>query len=440
MEMTDLSTINLPPHNIEAEEAVLGSLLIDPEAITRVVPILSPDDFYVRKNGWIYDAILALHNRRDPIDYVTLCTELENRHQIDEIGASYIAQLINSVPSAINVAAYAEHVQTSAARRRMLGVASLVAQLAYATDQPLEDALAQVEGAILDLRGQIDHHDRLRPLQAIVNELYDVIATYHATERPPGIPTGIKELDALLGGGLQPATLNLVAARPGDGKSAKAARTALHAAQNGKRVALFSLEMDALEVVSRLVQIEVGLDLKRRLNDEGWRQFTDVSGRLADLPIYIDDTPDIRISDLRAKCIRLSVEQGLDLVLLDYVQLARATQRQGSRYLEVGAVSRGLKHLAQELRIPIVAAAQLGRGADGRRPTLADLRESGNLEADADTVLLLHRPDDNADQEAPTVRTEFILAKNRQGPTGHFHMVFHKPQLRFYPIAAESAS
>ena len=439
--MTQQTVKPTPPHNVEAEEALLGSLLVDPEAIPRVAPILGPEDFYVRRNGWVYEAVLALQQRHEPVDFLTLCGELERKGRLEEIGGqAYIARLVEAVPTALHAEAYARRVREAAVRRRMLEAAVLTARLAHDLDTPLDEALSRIESVLLDLRGRIPHQDRLQPLSRLVPDLYDAVEQYHLSGQPPGIPTGLPDLDRLLGGGLRDGTLNIVASRPGVGKSALLTGIGLHAARSGLPTAFFSLEMSTLEVLSRIVQLHTGLDLRHCLDEEEWARFVDAAGRLSDLPLFLDDTPDLSVADLRAKALRLALDHGLRLLLVDYVQLARAPGRFDSRYLEVGAISRALKHLAQELRIPVVAAAQLGRGAEGRRPTLADLRESGNLEADADTVLLLHPVEEAADLTSPMVETAFILAKHRSGPTGSFHLLFHRAPLRFYPIVREEGT
>ncbi len=423
----------LPPHKIEAEEATLGALLIDPKwAIPQVQPLLKGQEFYLQKHRWLYAVILDLYARHEPVDFLTVTTELEKRGQLEAVGgALFITQLLNAVPSAASVISYAREVQQPHVRRRILDACSAAARLAYDAQRPIEQVVAEAEGLFLTIRDDLAYQERLQPFAQTLQQLYDEAAALYHNGIPLGVATGVPTLDELLGGGLHKGTLNIVAARPGVGKSVLLATLAVHALRLNVPTALFSIEMRGLEVAGRIVQKELGLDYTH-LQEDDWPRFADGLGPLSEFSLWIDDSPRLAIEDLRTKVRQLYAQQQLGLVLLDYIQLAETHQRLDSRYLTIGHITRELKHLAQELQIPIVAASQLGRDADHRRPTLGDLRESGNQEADADMVLLLHRP--NGVDNAPLVETEFILAKHRQGQTGLFSMVFHKAQLRFVPL------
>ncbi len=423
----------LPPHNVEAEEATLGALLIDPKlTIPQVQPVLKGREFYLQKHRWLYAVLLDLYARREPVDFLTVTTELTKRGQLEALGgAVFITQLLDAVPSAANVLSYAREVRQTHMRRRILDASSAAARLAYAAQRPIEQVVSEAEGLFLPIRDDLAYQERLQPFAQILQQLYDEAAALYHNGIPLGVATGIPALDKLLGSGLRKGTLNIVAARPGVGKSVLLATLAVHALRLNVPTALFSIEMRGLEVGGRILQKELGLDYTR-LQEHDWPRFVDGLGPLSEFPLWIDDSPRLAIEDLCTKVRQLYAQHNLGLVLLDYIQLAETHQRLDSRYLTIGHVTRELKHLAQELQIPIVAASQLGRDADHRRPTLGDLRESGNQEADADVVLLLHRP--NGVDNAPLVETEFILAKHRQGQTGLFSMVFHKAQLRFVPL------
>ncbi len=423
----------LPPHTIESEEATLGALLIDPQwAIPQVQPLLKGPEFYLQKHRWLYAVLLDLYARHEPVDFLTVTTELEKRGQLEAVGgALFITQLLNAVPAAASVISYAREVQQTHVRRRILDACSAAARLACDAQRPIEQVVTEAEGLFLTIRDDLAYQERLQPFAQLLQQLYDEAAALYHNGIPLGVATGIPALDKLLGSGLRKGTLNIVAARPGVGKSVLLATLAVHTLRRQVPTALFSIEMRGLEVTGRILQHELGLDYTR-LQESRWPRCGAGVGPFAEFPLWIDDSPGLAVEDLCTKVRQLYTQHNLGLVLLDYIQLAEMHQRLDSRYLTIGHVTRELKHLAQELQIPIVAASQLGRDADHHRPTLGDLRESGNQEADADVVLLLHRP--NGVDNAPLVETEFILAKHRQGQTGLFSMVFHKAQLRFVPL------
>jgi replicative DNA helicase len=385
------------PHNVEAEEAVLGSLLIDPEAIFRVSPFLKPDDFYIVKNGWIYDAILSLHEHRQPADFVTVCDELENRTQLEEAGgAAYIASLINVVPTAIHVEAYARIVERTAIRRRLISAAGQIASFAYEEDQPVDEVIDRSESVLFSISQRHAARD-LVPVKQVLADYYDRIAyLYEHRGEPLGIPTGFIDLDKLLGG-LQRSDLIIIAARPGVGKTSMLLAIALTAARRFKqKVALFSLEMSNEQLVQRLMSSETGIDSQRlRLGDlkeTEWPKFAEAAGRLSDAMMFIDDTPGISALQLRTKARRLHAEYGLDLIMVDYLQLMSGDTRGENRVQEISYISRALKGLARELNVPLIAASQLSRAVEQRhdkRPILSDLRESGCLRGDS----LVHMAD-----------------------------------------------
>ena len=427
------------PHNIEAEEAVLGSLLIDPEALFRVSPFLADDDFYLQKNAWIYQAILALHERREPVDFVTLCDELERQERLEEIGgAAYVTHLINAVPSAIHVEAYGRIVEQDSIRRKLINAATRIAQIAYQESEEIDQAVDRAEQALFSVSQRRITRD-LTPVQDIIRRYYDRIEyLYDHRDEPLGVPTGFADLDRLLGG-LQRSDLILVAARPSVGKTSLGISMARHAANRRQRVAIFSLEMSSEQVVQRMVSAETGIDAQRLrlgdLKDNEWPLFVRAAGRLSDLPIYIDDTPSLSVLQMRTKARRLHAEHGIDLILVDYLQLMTTGERWSEgRVQEVSYISRSLKGLARELDVPLVAISQLSRAVEQRServPILADLRASGSLEQDADVVMFIYRDEIyNPDTEKQNI-ADIIVAKHRNGPTGTVQLFFRDRLAQF---------
>ncbi len=437
----------LVPHNVEAEEAVLGSLLIDPEALFRVSPFLAPDDFYLQKNGWIYDAILALHERREAIDFVTLCDELERQERLEEIGgAAYVTHLINAVPSAIHVEAYGHIVEHAAIRRRLINAASQIAQLAYQEGEDIDQAVDRAEQTLFSVSQRRITRD-LTPVQDVIRRYYDRIEyLYDHRDEPLGVPTGFIDLDRLLGG-LQRSDLILIAARPAVGKTSLGISVARHAASLGQHVAIFSLEMSSEQVVQRMVSAETGIDAQRLrladLREDEWPLFVQATGRLSDLSLFIDDTPSISVLQMRTKARRLHAEHGIDLILVDYLQLMTAGDlRHEGRVQEVSYISRSLKGLARELDVPLVAISQLSRAVEQRtnkRPILADLRASGSLEQDADVVMFIYRDElYDPDTEEQNI-AEIIIAKHRNGPTGSVQLFFRDRLAQFLDAETRQA-
>jgi len=426
------------PHNVEAEEAVLGALLIDPEALFRVASFLRPEDFYVQENGWIYQAILALHERREPVDFVTLRNELEARGQLGEVGgAAYIAQLIDAVPTAIHVEAYGRIVEEAAIRRRLIGAAGDIAQLAYREEQEINEVMDRAEQALFSISQRRITRD-LAPIQDVIRQYYDRIEyLYDHRDEPLGVPTGFVDLDRLLGG-LQRSDLIIVAARPGMGKTSLCLSFARNAARLGKHVAIFSLEMSAEQVVQRLISAETGIDAQRlrlgHLEEDEWPLFVHATGVLSELPIFIDDTPSISALQLRTKARRIHAEHGLDLVLVDYLQLMVGDVRVENRVQEVSYISRMLKGLARELSVPLVAASQLSRAVEQRtnkRPVLSDLRESGSLEQDADVVMFIYREEMYKPETERQHIADILVSKHRNGPTGRVQLFFRQQLAQF---------
>jgi replicative DNA helicase len=432
----------LQPHNVEAEEAVIGSLLIDPDAIIRVATFLNPKDFFLQKHGWIYEAILTLHSRREPADLITLTDELDRQGHLDELGGpAYLTDLINVTPTSIHVEYYAKIVERTALLRRLIGAATEIAQLAYEDSEEVSEIIDQAESIIFGVTERRADRD-LKPIRQAIDRYYDLIEyrSQHQGELM-GIPTGLKDLDKLLGG-MQRSDLIIVAARPGMGKTSLALSMALQASRKwSKRIAIFSMEMSDEQLVQRLLSAETGIDSQRlrlgQIRDDEWPVFIQATSLLADTSIFIDDTPAISVMEVRTKARRLEAEHGLDMIIVDYMQLMRGERRSENRQQEISYISRSLKELARELNIPVVALSQLSRAVESRhdkRPMLSDLRESGSIEQDADVVMFIYRDEIyNPDTEFPNL-AEIIVAKHRSGPTGLFSIYFKKQLAQFVDL------
>lgn len=427
----DLRTEQLAPHSIEAEEAVLGSILIDPDALYEVLPFLRADDFFIVRHAWIWEALVNLHERRDPIDYLTLINELEQMGRLEEVGgAAYILGLINKTPSALNVEGYGRIVERMAVRRRLIDAAGRIVRVAHSEETDIDEVLNQAEQAIFEVTERRLARD-LVPIREVVSAYFDRVSVLaRQQEEVLGVPTGFVDLDRLLGG-LQKSDLIIVASRPGMGKSSWLNSVVLHAARNRQRVALFSLEMSNEQIVQRFISAETNIPSHKlregRLDERDWAQFVAATQRLGEMPIFLDDTPAISTQEVRTKARRLYMEYGLDLIAIDYLQLMTTPFRTENRVQEISYISRSLKQLARDLNVPVIAAAQLSRAVDQRddkHPRLADLRESGSIEQDADVVLFLYRESYYKPDTPLGHLTEVHVAKHRNGPTGTVNLVF----------------
>jgi replicative DNA helicase len=425
LEENPVAETQVVPHNREAEEAVIGAVLINPEAYYDVAAFLLADDFYIHRNRWVWEAFTRLHERRSPIDLLTVSEELDHMGQLADIGGpAYLTALINQVPTSLHAEAYGRIVEETAIRRRMLSAANEIAKLAYTQDQTVDTVMDDAEKSIFSV-GERRLRKDVQPIQQVLSDYYDrVDQLSQRGEEIYGVPTGLIDLDRLLGG-LQRSDLLIVAGRPGSGKTGFLLSVAKNAAQKHKKhVAIFSLEMSNEQLVQRLIAQETGIDTQRlrtgHLNDDEWPLFTHAIEVLSDTNIYLDDTPAITPLQLRTKCRRLALEYELDLVLVDYLQLMSGDTRTDNRVQEVSYISRNLKVLARELNVPVLAAAQLSRAVEQRadkKPVLSDLRESGSLEQDSDIVMFIHRPD-MLEKDSPRQNiAEIIVAKHRNGPT-----------------------
>ncbi len=426
----------LSPHSRDAEEALLGAVLTNPGAYADVAQFLQAGDFYIHRLRFIWEAISRLHERKEPLDFLTVTQELERRGQLAEIGGpAYLTAIINAVPTSMHAEAYGRIIEQMAVRRRMLEAANQAARLACQNELPLEEAVEQAEKAMLSAGERVITRSARR-LAEIFSGLYDRVSeASRAGSEMLGLPTGFVDLDRILQG-LQPGNLVIVAGRPGTGKTSLVLCIAHNAARVQRRIALFSLEMAEEELAYRLLAQVSGIDGQRlrsgQLKSAEWPLFAEAMASASDLTIWVDDTPALTPMQLRAKCRRLHAENNLDLVILDYLQLMAGGGRFENRQAEVAYVSRQLKALAKELEIPILAAAQLSRAVEGRadkRPMLSDLRESGSIEQDADVVIFLSRP------EGAAGLVDVEIAKHRNGPVGLAQLVYRPALTKFENLA-----
>jgi replicative DNA helicase len=428
----------LMPHNVEAEEAVLGALLIDPDAVFKIAAFLRSVDFYIERNGWVYQAILDLHDRREAVDFVTLCDELERNDRLEEVGgAAYITRLINIVPTSIHVEHYGHIVERAAIRRRLIRAAGEIAALGYQEAEDVDEIVDRAEQILFGVSQRRLARD-LVPIRQVISEYYDRIDyLYRHGDEFIGVPTGFPHIDRLLGG-LQRSDLAIVAGRPAMGKTSLVLNIAHNAAVKNQRIAIFSLEMSNEQMVQRLIASETGISSHRlrtgQLREDEWGKFAQATSILSDQNIFVDDTPSISAMQMRTKCRRLHAEHGLDLIIVDYLQLMQGDRRSENRVQEISYISRMLKGLARELNVPVMAASQLSRAVEQRsdkHPMLSDLRESGSIEQDADIVMFIYR-DEVYNPETPLKNiAEIVVSKHRHGPTGVVELYFEKELTRF---------
>lgn len=426
------------PANIQAEKALLGSLLINPDAITAIAATINAADFFREAHGWIYEGMLTLHDRREPIDFHLLTEELERAGRLGTInGPGYLTELVAETPTAIYAPYYANIVKEAAQRRRLIATAGKIAELAYDESQPIAEVMDAAEQAVFGATGDTVskglEHIR-KPVQRVIEKIDQLSRDGGGTS---GIPTGYKLLDLLLGG-FQPSDLVILAARPGMGKSSLAWSFAINAAMKSKVVGVNSLEMSEDQSIERWLSMLSGIDTHRlrlgKVAADEWPLLLDKANELSNLQIHLDATAAVSLTAIRASARRLHADRGLDLLIVDYMQLMGSSEKSENRHLEISRFSKGLKALAKELNIPIIALSQLSRNVEGRsdkRPMLSDLRESGAIEEDADAVLFIYREDyyvENCDQ--PNI-AEINIAKHRHGATGTVRLFFRKELTTF---------
>lgn len=440
------STIQTQPHSVEAERTVLGALLVDPEAIIKVSDFLSPTDFYDPTLREIYQAVSDLYMSHEPVDFVTVGTKLANNEKVQKAGGSaFLAELASEVPTSSHVYQYGQIVKTKAVHRRIISAGQRIAGLGYEEEKPVPELLDQVEKTIFEITN-LYLKDKFIHIRDILEARYERFAEMHESkdeETVKGVPTGFKSLDMKLSG-LQPSDLVVIAARPSMGKTSLALNIAQNAAIRGhKNVGIFSLEMSKEQLVDRLFASMLGVDswkLQRgKLDDSDFQNMGPIMDELNKANMFIDDSVASTIPELRAKARRLQMEHGLDLLIIDYLQLMSTGNMSyaGNRVQEISEISRSLKQLGRELHVPILALSQLSRAVESRPgniPQLSDLRDSGSIEQDADVVLMMYREDYyEEDSDRPGV-TDIYIRKHRNGPIGRIELLFKKEQMRFYDI------
>lgn len=433
-----MADLKVPPHNDEAEQSVLGAVLIDKDAIGVVSEILKPQDFYNDINKLIFEAMLQLYDERKPIDLLTLTASLKKKKVYDKIGTPSLSDLVNVVPTAANIEHYAVIIKEDATKRNLIQIGAEITQLALSQDREIKDILNRAESSIFSISQE--HMVRgFIPVKDALAESFDRIDELHKKGAGlRGIKTGFADLDNLLSG-MQESNLLILAARPGQGKTAMAVNIAQHVAVQEKLpVGVFSVEMSQEELVDRLLVGQADVDAWRlktgKLTEADFSKISEAMGILADAPIFIDDTPGLSVSEMRTKARKLQLEHNIRLFVVDYLQLLDPGRRYDNRVQEVSIVSQSLKNLARELKVPILALSQLSRAVEHRgekKPQLADLRESGAIEQDSDVVLFLYRPDE---EYSSTMQVKLLIAKHRNGPLGEIDLLFRGDRIRFYSV------
>jgi replicative DNA helicase len=433
-----LSDMNVP-FSQEAEQATIGAVLVNPSVFVMLAAFLKPEDFYLVRHQYIWKAMYNIQERNEPLDLVTVAEELTNTNKFDEMESySYLIKLSTETPSSINAEAYARLVERTSVRRRLMQVAEEIKLLAQDEQSTLENVIADAEAKLFGVSdSQVKRS--FTPLYEGLSNYYDHVERLTVESKGViGVPSGFTDLDQLLGG-FQRSDLLVFAGRPGMGKTAWMLSAALNSAKAGARVAIFTMEMGVEQIVQRIVAMESGINVQNlrlgRLSTQEKSLFTEVVGRLSRLNIYIDDTPALSPLEIRTKARRLAHEHGLDIIIVDYMQLMNAGKGyENNRVQEISYISRSLKELARELNVPLISAAQLSRAVEQRndkRPVLSDLRESGSIEQDADIVMFLYRDEVyNEATEFPN-QADIIVAKHRNGPTGTISLYFEKSLTKF---------
>lgn len=436
----------IPPNSPEAEKATLGSILIDKEAIIKVADFLRPEDFYFDQHSTLYQAMLELYGKRLPLDLKILAAFLEDHGKLDAVGgASYLAELTLEVPTASHVLQYALIVKHKSTLRKLIAAGDKIMSMGYDEATEVEVLVEEAEKSLFSV-SQAFVKDKFIHIKEILGLTYEKISDLHdpnTKEKMLGVPTGFKSLDNILSG-LHPTDMVVIAARPAMGKTAFALNIAQNAARRGKSVGIISLEMSKEQLVERMFCALLGVDSWKmrtgQLADEDFSRIGAVMDDLSKIKIFIDDSTVNGIVELRTKARRLKSQHGLDILVVDYLQMMSASNRpsfQNNRVQEISEITRALKNLARELKIPVVALSQLSRAVEGRpdkRPQLSDLRESGSIEQDADVVLMMYREDYYEEDTDRKGITDLYIRKHRNGPTGHVELMFEREKMRFLDI------
>jgi replicative DNA helicase len=433
----------VPPQNLDAEKSLLGAVLIDEETLADISEHVKPIDFYDKRHATIFGGMTRLYERHKPVDLLTLSDELKKKDELDLVGGSaYLTELTNYVPTAAHAAAYAEMVALKAVRRRLIKASSTITELGYDEDNSTQELLQKAEAELFSVSDQSLKQD-LTSIETILNDSFDRMEELHRNKGAlRGVRTGYRDLDNMTAG-LQRSDLIILAARPAMGKTTLVTNLAYNVATVAKQAVLFfSLEMSKEQLVDRMLADASGVDAWNirtgNLSDEDFSKLSDAMGEMAEAPIFIDDTPGVTVLDMRTKARRIAHEQPIGLIIIDYLQLMQGSgKNDGNRVQEVSEISRGLKLIARELNVPVIALSQLSRSVESRSPQipqLADLRESGSIEQDADIVMFIYREAYyNPETERENV-TDLIIAKHRNGPVGKVELYFHPERLRFMSL------
>ena len=446
-----MNSEKLPPHDIDAEEAVNGSLLIDGKAIYNTAVLLKPEDFYSEQNRWIYQACLSLYQRNEAINQITVAQELDRQGKLEKCGGvAYLSHLISVVPTSLDIEHYARIVNRLSIMRQLISAADKISRIGYEADPDVVSALSKAEETLFQLRHERGSLDFIH-IKNVLDRYFEVLPSPEGKgyEQIPHIASSLTGLDELLGG-FQRSDLIIIAGRPSMGKTSLALNLASKAGVEQRAcIALFSLEMSRGALVQRLLSSETGIQSKRiRLGlntEEEEKRIMDAIGILSEAPIYIDDSPQLRVFEMRSKARRLHYERGIDLIIIDYLQLMQGDARGENRVQEISYITRSLKALARELNVPVIAVSQLSRAVEWRashRPQLSDLRESGSIEQDADIVIFIYRDEfyyptkedwqkDHPEEEYPRELADIIVAKHRNGPTGQIKARFRHSLTKF---------
>jgi len=442
----------VPPHNIEAETAVLGAFLLDNEALTNTADFLGADDFYRHAHQKIFSAIISLFHKGEVVDIITLVDELKKNEDLKACGGvSYISNLTSSVPTSANVQYYAEIVRSTSIRRKLLIISNEIISKAYDDTEEYKNVLAEAEKKIFDITDESSAKTGYRESSDVVNETINIIEKlYQAGGDYTGLPTGFSELDRLTSG-FQKSDFIIIGARPSVGKTAFALSIASYmAVRKNIPIGFFTLEMAGRSLMQRLLSTEARISLEKirsgMLKNSDFYNLTEAAGRLYEAPLFIQDTPSIKLLELRAQARRMKRNEGIQAIFIDYIGLI-TTEVKGNvpRHEQIAEISRSLKSLARELDIPVICLSQVGRQSEGKEPSLADLRGSGSIEQDADVVLYIHRSrgyeneSHEEQQKTPVIETDVILAKQRNGPVDRFKLGFVKKYAKFESLTKDHA-
>lgn len=445
-----MSNPKVPPHDSQAEQSVLGAILIDKDAMVDVAEFLRPGHFYSDKNALVYTSMMELYEEHDPIDVVTVTAQLKKDGALNIVTTSYVSDLVNVVPTSAHAQQYARIIQEHATKRKLVVAAAKITEMAFKDEGAANKIVDEAEAEIFAIAQSSTRRDFI-PIKDALAASFDRLDELHKRAGGlRGVPTGFAELDTKLAG-MQDANLLILAARPGTGKTAMILNMAQHATVKDKiPTGIFSLEMSKEELVDRLLVSQADIDAWRlktgKLTDDDFTKLSDAMGELAEAPLYIDDTPGMNIIEMRTKARRLQVEHGVKLIIVDYLQLCDPGRKFDNRVQEVSIISQSLKNLARELRIPVLACSQLSRAVEARGskvPELSDLRESGSIEQDADVVMFLYREETDQSMWGEQIATKLRIAKHRNGPLAEIDLIFRGDRIRFYSVErkhTESAS